>query len=107
MTELSQDQIRVIRAWVGEETADEVLQERYNQLNDLDGVILEELRAQLAAYLAQPSSLSVDGVSVSYGANITGLRDRINDFIKVGGTGTDDTPVGGFGVHKLVRDEVR
>lgn len=108
MAGLTQDQLRVVRSWVGQTADESVLQERYARLDDLDGVILEEMRAQYAELIAQPSTISVDGLSVSYGENIRALRERINDFIKVGGTRTDDTPPpGGAMVHKLVRPEVR
>lgn len=108
-TGLSDNQLRIVRSWVGDDTEEAVLHERYIRLGDLDGVVLEELRSQLSALLNTPSTVSVDGISVSFGANIEGLRNRINDFIKAGGTQTDDTPPPGtpFGVHKLVRDDVR
>lgn len=108
MAGLTQDQLRVVRSWVGEAADEATLQERYARLSDLDGVILEEMRAQYAALIEQPSSISVDGVSIGYGENIRALRERINDFVKVGGTQLDDTPPQGAAmVHKLVRREVR
>lgn len=104
---LTQDQLRVVRSWVGDETEESTLQERYARLDNLDGVILEEMRAQLAVALESPSSFSVDGISLSYN-NITALRERINDFVKVGGTGLEEPPpAGGTRAFQLVRPEVR
>lgn len=108
MDELTDAEEMIIRAWVGDDVDISILQERYNRLGDIDEVILEELNSQLANLLSQPTSISVDGISISTGSNVSGLRDRLKDFRAVGGTGVDDTaPSGGIAVHKLVRHDTR
>lgn len=78
---LSDDQVRVIRSWVGDRPRGEDLEERYTRLGDIDEVIRETLRSQLAKLLASPSSFSTpDGLSVSTSENIRTLRETIDKF---------------------------
>jgi hypothetical protein len=108
MAELTIDQLKVVRSWVGDLPLESTLHERYSRLNDLDGVILEELRYQLSTLLNNPSSFSAEGVSIDYGSNISGLKERINDFVSKGGVGDGTAPVGGsYKVGVLTRPERR
>lgn len=78
---LSDEQFRVIRSWVGDRPRSEDLEERYTRFGDVDDVIRETLRSQLAKLLASPSSFSTpEGLSVSTSENIRTLRETIDHF---------------------------
>jgi len=77
------------KAWIGENEAKTVFDERFDRLtptySDRDRCLKisteESLRSQLAKMVNDaPSSVSVDGVSVSYVTNITTLRENLASF---------------------------
>lgn len=104
---LTEDQLAVVRSWVGEAPEESALHERFNRLHDVDGAVLEELRTQYTEMLATPQ-LSVDGLNISYAGNLQALRDRINQFISEGGTGLDDTPLPGrLSISRIKRFDPR
>lgn len=78
---LTSDEETVVRSWVGTTVSIDVLNERHDRLGTLNGVVLEELRAQLTELSSQPSSLTLpSGLSVQITQNITELQQRIKMF---------------------------
>src|SRR5512134_2794715 len=110
MAELTLDQLKVVRSWVGDAVHEATLHERYNRLGDLDGVILEELRHQHAVLMDSPTSFGAEGISVDFGTNMSSLNEKIDNFISIGGTGIDETPPPGgttFAVSRITRKDYR
>jgi len=110
MPVLTEGEWVVVRSWIGTTEEEEVFQERYDRLNDLDAAIIESLRAQLSTMiLDQPSSISTpDGLSLQYGENIRTLREHLNKFISQGGTDAlPESGVGGANVTRMERPSYR
>lgn len=105
---MTDDELAVLRSWVGPGPTDEALEEAYERLGSFDAVVEEYLRTSYVELLSQPTSLSVPGLSISNSQNITGYEHLIKAFRNQGGTGLDDpdtTP--GPGTTKLVRPDLR
>lgn len=78
MTDLSADQLKVVRSRVGDNPTDEELNERYDRLGTVDEVIRETLEYRLANLLDRPDSFTVPGeYSESRGGQIKALQDAI------------------------------
>lgn len=107
MARLTDAELRAVRAWVGD--VDEArLNERFDRLDDLDELVLEELMAQHSELLANPASISVEGISVSYGENLQALERKLKAFRLQGGLHLDDSPpASGPNVTKMVRPDYR
>lgn len=111
---LSSTQLTVVRSWVGNNTPDSVLNERYDrwylELNDEDAAaakaIEEELRAQLTVLVNdQPGQLSAaSGDSFNYQANIIAMRESLKSFLSLAGATTGG---GAFRVGQLYRPSGR
>lgn len=97
------DQWAVATSWVGAETR-EAFDARFDRLGeDLDAAIEESLRQQLTSMtLNSPGRISVEDISVDYGANITSLEKTLNKFLMMGGTEST-----GPNVTKIVRPSFR
>jgi hypothetical protein len=105
---MTEEELAAIRSWVGPGPTDEALEEAYARLGSFDAVVEEMLRVQYTDLISQPSSLSVPGLSISNGQNLTALENLYKRFKNQGGTGLDDpdtTP--GPGVYHLVRQDLR
>jgi len=104
---LTDDQFAVLRVWVGADVDDSVLEDRYTRLGSFDSVVIEELNAQLAELQGTPSSISVGGLSISFGEQIRALQDAIKRFRASGGTGLDVDGTLGFATARLKRADLR
>ena len=100
---LSDDQLQVVRSWVGTAPTQDELDSLYDQFGSVDKVVELTLRARLAEYTSQPASLSVPGLSISNQQNITSLENLIKKFESDGGTGLDSSSVSGVRVAHLKR----
>lgn len=102
------DELSVARSWIGAAESDSVFDERYDRLGSLDLAISESLRSQIQALIAEPTSVSLpSGLSVSFAENIRALERRLKEFLSMGGTEEDDTPLQGTQVTKLSRADYR
>ena len=100
---LTDEELRAVRSWVGESVTDEVLNERYDRLGDIDAAVEEELRSQAVALSQRPSNLALpSGLSVAFGQNMTLAEDRLKQFKASGGIGTP-----GVNVVKMHRRDFR
>jgi hypothetical protein len=78
---LSDDELEVVRSWVGSGPEDDDLNARFDRLGTVSLTIEEALRSQLAELINQPASLSTpDGLSISVGENMRILSDRLKSF---------------------------
>lgn len=86
----SSAEFRLAQTWVGSKETQEVFDERVDRLlpesgeqpTAINSAIEESLREQLAIMvLNRPSSMSVEGVSISYAANIVALREQLKRFL--------------------------
>ena len=105
MTVLTDDQVELIRSWVGENEPLVDLQERYDRLGEsIDKVIEETLRKKLTGFIMdQEASVRLpSGLAVNISKNIDALTDRLNLFLSTGGT-----EVLGPGVFRLARTDYR
>lgn len=77
-----------MRSWVGTQPTDADLNLRYDALGDVDEVIEEVLREQLALLREEPASVSLpSGLSRSNGENIKSLQAAIDELQKEGASG--------------------
>ena len=105
--ELTYNELQAVKAWVGTQVADSNLQERMRRLQDIDEVVLEELRYQHSELLQQPSQFGVDGLNIGIDGNLTALERKIRQFINDGGLGLDDDQLEiGVNVTRLVRPDI-
>lgn len=82
-------ELTLARSWIGEKETAVTFDERFDRLllsysvreEAFNAAIEESLRAQLAKMVQdRPSSMAVEGVSISWTTNITTLRDRLKEF---------------------------
>lgn len=104
---LSDEQLAVIRSYVGNLATDGDLEDRYDRLGSEEEVIVETLRARLAVLvLDQPANISVpDGPTIGTAANIAALQKSLEDITRQG-----LNPAGsrsGTGVVKIYRPDYR
>jgi hypothetical protein len=102
---LTDDQFATIRSWVGEGPTEDQIEEAYLRNGSYDGAVLELLRVQESALLAQPSSLTVPGLSISNGQNLISLEALMRR-LRAEGTGLDKVS-SGTGTYKIVRPDYR
>jgi len=108
MTAITDAQYAAMRTWVGTEPTDDELQDRYDRLGNFDKVVLEALEYKLALLSEQPASLTVPGLSISVGQNMTMLEAAIKRFRSSGGLGLDTESAGlGFSVVQITRPDYR
>lgn len=101
---LSADQETILRTWVGDDPTNAELEALYAIHESWDEVVRSTLRRKIALLSEDPTSLSVPGLSISNGQQITTLQQLLRDFNNSGGTGLDETPgTGGFTISKVVR----
>jgi hypothetical protein len=108
---LSPDQLSAVRDEVGPTPDDAALDDLYDRLGGLVGVVRAVWRARLAVFLAQPASVNVPGqVGASWGENIRAIERKLRALDGLDDT-SDDLPSGdgsgGLPVrpYALVRDE--
>lgn len=90
---LEDNDFTIIRSWVGETPTDDDLEERFDRLGQVNMVIEETLRYQLAKLTEQPASMTLnDGTSVSYSDNINALRETLRRFFAQGGIRENELP---------------
>lgn len=92
---LAEADLLVIRSWVGATPTDDAIEDKYDRLGTIDGVIIEVLVEKEQALIDQPSSISSpDGSSISFTSNLQAIRTKIRDFQKLGGTAgsADEAP---------------
>lgn len=102
---ITEEQELVLRVWVGEDILLSELQAYYDEFNSFDATVRAVLTKQLTTLIQEPSQITVPGLSISQGQNITALRQLIADFNAAGGTGLDEgVPFDdAIGIGKLVR----
>ena len=99
---LTDDEMTVVRSYVGPTESDATLNERYDRLGTIDLAIEESLRSQLAVLRAAPASVRLpSGLSVNNSNNIEALQKALDKFIANGGTS------GVAGVTRIVRTDYR
>ncbi len=82
---MTDDELELVRTWVGDTPSDAELQEIYARVEDLATVVRQVLRKRLANLLAQPASLSVPGeVSINNAANIAALQNSLDLLSRLG-----------------------
>lgn len=87
---LTDDQLVVVRSWVGEVVDDQTLHDRYDRLQTLDATVEEELRSQLAVAIDQPTQVSLpSGLSISKQQNLMSAEKRLKDFLSFGSLDDD------------------
>lgn len=105
-------EFRVAQTWIGSKETKVVFDERLDRLlPDFDertkafnASVGESLREQLAIMmLDRPSSMSAEGVSLSYSQNLIALQKMITRFESSGGTGI----AGGAQVSSMHRQSTR
>lgn len=109
MPPITTEQFLVLRVWIGDDTviSDSDVQAYYDELQSFDATVRAILTKQLSDLLRDPSQITVPGLSISQGQNITGMQQLIKDFNSAGGTGLDDPDddpfSGGVVVGRFVR----
>lgn len=105
----TEDEMTVIRSWVGSTFSEDSILEIFDRLEGgMDLTILEILRTQRATAMANPlQSVSLpSGLNVSYRDGVRALTDLINEFIAQGGT--DGLPdMSQVAVYRLTRADYR
>lgn len=113
MAAITDEQIITVRSYVGEKWLEADISDRYDKFflltSDEDSALylttVEVLRAAEARMtLDKPTSVSAEGMSVSYVTNLTTLRQRISELEAVG---TVDPEEGGIKITKLKRASTR
>lgn len=104
---LSDEQELVIRTWVGDDLETAYLEGLYDALANWDQVVISALRRKIALAEAQPTSFSVPGLSISWGQQLTYLRQTLTDFMNGPGLGFDEETTLGVVVGHLVRPQRR
>lgn len=98
------DEWELVQSWTGDWETQAEFDSRYDRLGDLDGAILESVRAYRTKLVNQASTIQVEDISVGYTENIRALDRIIEEFTTVGGTEETATSVN---VTKLVRTQYR
>ena len=107
MAELTDNELVAVRSWVGNQVPSSQLQERMRRLDDIDEVVLEELRFQHSELMQQPAQLGVDGLNIGIDGNLTALERKIRQFIADGGLGMDEDLLDvGPNITRLVRPDI-
>ena len=108
---LSPDQLSAVRDEIGSTPGDADLDDLYDRVGGLVGVVRAVWRARLAVFLAQPASVNIPGqVGISTAANIAAIERKLKALDGLDDT-SDDLPSGdgsgGLPVrpYALVRDE--
>lgn len=97
------DEMQVVLSWTGTGETEAKLNERYERLEDMDAVIVESLRYQIAVLRSSPASLRLpSGLSINTSDNIKALEEALGKFVAQGGTSGSAT-----NVTKLVRADWR
>lgn len=106
---LSSDQEAVIRVWLGDDFTTSYLEGLYDgmEVGSWDKVVVLALRRKIALALEQPSSISVPGLSLSWGQQLTYLNTMLKDFLNSEGTGLDEESTMGIRIGHLVRNNPR
>lgn len=103
------DELAYARSWIGELESDADFDARLDRLlltydvreEAVDAAIEEAIRARLAVLtMDQPANMSIQGISVGFGANISDLRAALKEFSATKGTMK-------YGVAQLEREDVR
>lgn len=106
---LSDDQEAVIRVWVGDDLTTSYLEGLYDGMDpsSWDQVVILALRRKIALAAEQPASISVPGLSLSWGQQLTSLQATLRDFLQGAGTGLDEESTMGVVIGHLVRHRPR
>jgi len=108
MTELAPDQLTIVRVWVGDDPTTDDLNALYDLTGSVDQTIYLTLINKLALASEQPSSLSVPGLSISYGTLVQNIQALMKEFTMQGGTGLEgETGIYAFKLGQLVRPSTR
>lgn len=103
------DELAYARSWIGEAETDAVFNSRVDRLLPgyesqaaaIDAAIEEAMRHRLAVLaMDQPSSMSISGISVSFGEGMRILNDNLKKFTSTRGSGV-------YGVTVLERRDIR
>lgn len=103
------DELAYARSWIGDAETDGVFNSRVDRLLPgyesqaaaIDAAIEEAMRHRLAVLtMDQPTSMSISGISVSFGEGMRLLRENLKSFVSVRGSGV-------YGVTSLVRPDIR
>ena len=105
MTQLTPEQEAALRAWVGDDLSNSYLEGLYDGMieQSWDQVVIMALRRKIAVAAEQPYSLTVPGLSISWGHRWQALNQMLKDFFSSGGTGLDEGSTMGFKIVHLVR----
>jgi len=104
---LSAENELTIRTWIGDDLEVSYLEDLYANLASWDQVVISALRRKIAVAAAQPASISVPGLSISWGQQLTYLRQTLTDFMNGSGLGLDEESTMGVIVGHLVRPRRR
>jgi hypothetical protein len=103
---LGADALATIRDWVGPDPTDDELEARYVRVGSYDRVVETELRHQISELASQPSSVTVPGLSVTFGQQLQAKMDILKSFLFTG-TGLDEDGYGTVVIHRLNRRDFR
>lgn len=88
---MNSDVLRWLQAQLGADTDANDLAARYERLHSAKAVALEVLHERLAALVAEPLKVTVNGVvTIDNSANVTALERRLTQLRSV--SGPDDQP---------------
>ncbi|MGX1909297.1 hypothetical protein ACWIID_10575 [Streptomyces phaeochromogenes] len=89
---MNSDVLRWLQAQLGPETDSDDLAARYERLRSAKAVAVEVIRERLAALLAEPLKVTVNGVAtIDNSANVSALERRAAQMLDE--TAPDETPV--------------
>lgn len=107
---LSADQEAVIRVWIGDDLSNSYLEGLYDGMapdSSWDQVVIMALRRKIALAMEQPASISVPGLSISWGQQGLYLQQQLEAFLNSDGTGLDEGSTMGIHIGHLVRHNPR
>ena len=96
-----------MKAWVGSAWPTPDIEDRYESLGSFDEVIKQILNQQIADLAAQPSSISVPGLSISNTQNLQSLEQTLSRFLASGGSNLDVVTSAYPGTTQMVRTQYR
>jgi len=106
MTPLTADQELALRVWVGDDPTLEYLQSIYDLTESLNETVVYVLNRKIALASEEPASLSVPGLSISWGNQLQNLQQLLKSFLATPGL-DEGYNLGAFTVGQLTRPSTR
>lgn len=104
---LPPDSLAVLRSYVGTGPTDDELEARYLRLGSYDQVVIETLRVRYQELLEYPDSLTVPGLSITFGQLRADTKKYLDSFLASGTTGLDPEPYSTIGFVHVSRKDYR